>query len=131
MSQENVEIVRRHMEAYLAGDNETALAAYDQDVEFDASIRPEGHVYRGREGVAEAMRVWSGTWEDWRVELEEIVDAGDRVLVIVWESGRGKGSGLEINQRVYSLFTLRDGAIVHWKGFLDRAQALEAAGLSE
>ena len=88
MSQENVEIVRRHMEAYLSGDNKTALAAYDPQVEFDASLRPEGHVYRGREGVAEAMRVWSGTWEDWNVEVEEIIDAGDHVLLIARESGR-------------------------------------------
>jgi ketosteroid isomerase-like protein len=88
-------------------------------------------VYRGREGVAEAMRVWTGTWDDWRVELEEIVDAGDRVVLIARESGRGKGSGIEIDQRVYGVFTLRDGKIVRWKGFIDRDQALEAAGLRE
>jgi uncharacterized protein len=131
MSQENVEIVRRHFEAYLSGDNETALAAYDPQVEFDASLRPEGHVYRGREGVAEAMRVWTGTWEDWTIELEEIVDAGDRVVLIARESGRGKGSGIEIDQRVYGVFTLRDRKIVRWKGFIDRDQAFEAAGMRE
>ena len=131
MSQENVEIVRRHMEAYLSGDNETALAAYDPQVEFDASLRPEGHVYRGREGVAEAMRVWSGTWEDWNVEMEEIIDAGDHVLLIARESGRGKGSGIEIDQRIFAVFTLRGGRIVRWKGFIDRNEALGAAGLQE
>ena len=131
MSEENVEIVRRHMEAYLSGDNETALGAYDAAVEFDATVRPEGQVYRGREGVAEAMRVWTGTWEDWRVEVEEFIDAGDQVLMISRETGRGKGSGIEINQRVFGLFTLRDGKIVRWKGFLDRDEALEAAGLAE
>jgi ketosteroid isomerase-like protein len=129
MSEENVEIVRRHMQAYLSGDNEAALAAYHPEVEFDASLRPEGHVYRGREGVAEAMRVWSGTWEDWKVEVKEIIDAGDRVLLIAQESGRGKGSGVEIDQLVFAIFTLRNGKIVHWKGFVDRDQALEAAGL--
>ena len=119
------------MEAYLSGDNETALAAYDPQVEFDASLRPEGHVYRGREGVAEAMRVWSGTWEDWNVEMEEIIDAGDHVLLIARESGRGKGSGIEIDQRIFAVFTLRGGRIVRWKGFIDRNEALEAAGLQE
>src|SRR2546423_1022597 len=82
MSQENVEVVRRHMQAVLVGDYEAALADYDPEVEFDASVRPEGHVYRGREGVAEAMRVWSGTWEDWKVEVKETIDAGDRVLML-------------------------------------------------
>ena len=131
MSQENVEIVRRCVEAYLAGDNEDALAAYDAEVEFDVSLRPEGQIYRGRAGVAEAMRVWIGTWEDWRVDIEDIADAGDRVLVTLRESGRGKGSGIEIDQRVFGVFTLRDGKIIRWKAFLDRDQALEAAGLSE
>jgi ketosteroid isomerase-like protein len=131
MSEENVEIVRRHLDAYMSGDNEAALAAYDPEVEFDATLRPEGHVYRGREGVAEAMRVWSGTWDDWRVEVEETIDAGDRVMLIAREFGRGKGSGLTIDQRVYGVFTLREGKIVHWKGFIDRDQAFEAAGLPE
>jgi ketosteroid isomerase-like protein len=131
MSQENVEIVRRHMDAYLSGDNEAALAAYDPEVQFDASLRPEGRIYHGRNGVAEAMRVWSGTWEDWKVEVEEIIDAGDQVLLVSRESGRGKGSGIEIDQQVFVVFTLRDGKIVRWKGFVDRDRALEAAGLSE
>jgi ketosteroid isomerase-like protein len=131
MSQENVEIVRQHFEAFLSGDNETALAAYDPEVVFDASVRPEGHVYHGREGVAEAMRIWTGAWEDWKVDVKEIIDAGDRVLLIGRESGRGKGSGIEIDQWVFVVFTLRNGRIVHWKGFVDRDQGLEAAGLSE
>src|SRR3954452_3788612 len=131
MSQENVEIVRRHMQAVLSGDYAAALADYDPEVEFDASVRPEGHVYRGREGVAEAMRVWSGTWEDWNVEVKEIIDAGDRVLMLARESGRGRGSGIGIDQLTFAVFTLRHGTIVHWKGFVDRDQALEAVGLRE
>ena len=131
VSQENVEIVRSHFEAYLSGDNESALAAYDPEVEFDATLRPEGQVYRGLEGVAEAMRVWTGAWEDWKVDVEDVIDAGDRVLMIVSESGRGKGSGIEIDQKVFVVFTMRDGRIVRWKGFLDKNQALEAAGLRE
>jgi ketosteroid isomerase-like protein len=129
MSRENVEIVRRHLEAYLAGDNETALAAYDPAVEFDTSVRPDGRVHRGRQGVAEAMRVWTGAFENWRLDVKEYIDAGDKVLVVVRESGRGKGSGLEIDQDAFGVFTLRDGRIVHWKGFVDRNDALKAAGI--
>jgi uncharacterized protein len=131
MSQENVEIVRRHLEAYLSGDNETTLSYYDPEVEFDARARPGGQVYRGHEGVAEAMRVWVGAWEDWKFEVEEIIDAGDRVLVIGRESGRGRGSGVEIDQPNFIVFTLRDGRIVRWQGFVHRGPALEAAGFSE
>jgi ketosteroid isomerase-like protein len=131
MSQENVELVRRHLDAWLSGDNETALGYYDPEVEFDASVRPEGQVYRGHEGVAEAMRVWTGAWEDWSVEFEQMIDAGDKVLVIARESGRGKGSGVEVEQKAFAVFTVREGKIVHWKGFVNRSDALEAAGLSQ
>jgi len=108
MSQENVEIVRRHLEAYLSGDNETTLSYYDPEVEFDARARPGGQVYRGHEGVAEAMRVWVGAWEDWKFEVEEMID-----------------------QPNFIVFTLRDGRIVRWQGFVHRGPALEAAGFSE
>jgi ketosteroid isomerase-like protein len=77
------------------------------------------------------MRVWAGAWEDWSLEFEQMIDAGDKVLVIARESGRGKGSGVEVEQRAFAVFTLREGRIVHWKGFVNRRQALEAAGLRE
>jgi ketosteroid isomerase-like protein len=132
MSQENVEIVRQHMLAYASGDYEAALAAYHPDVVCDATGgRPEGRVYRGREGLAEALRVWSGTWDDWRWEIEELIDAGDRVLMVVHESGRGKGSGVDVVQQTFWVYTLRSGQIVHAKVLVDRSQALEAAGLQE
>jgi ketosteroid isomerase-like protein len=117
MSQENVEIVRSHAEAYLAGDYEGTLAAYHPEAEFDARIRPEGAVYHGHEGIVEAMRVWVGAWDDWKLEFEELLDAGDKVLAIARESGRGKGSGVEIDHQVFVVFTLRDGLITRWLGF--------------
>ena len=131
MSQENVEIVRQHMAAYESGNYDAALAVYHPDVVVDASVRPEGRVYRGREGVAEAVRVWAGTWEDWHWDIEELIDAGDRVLMDVREFGRGKGSGVEVAQQTFWVFTLRDGRIVHARILVDKSQALAAAGLSE
>ena len=130
MSQENVEIVRRAIAAYLGGDFTAALAAHHPEVEFDATVRPEGRVFRGREGVAEGMRVWTGAWIDYRLEIEDLIDAGDHVLVTTRESGRGKGSGMKIDQQSFGVFTLRDGQIIRWKVFLARGDALEAAGLS-
>jgi uncharacterized protein len=131
MSRENVEVVRRHMLAYASGDYEAALAAYHPDVVCDATVRPEGRVYRGRDGVAEAIRVWGGTWDDWKWEIEELIDAGDRVLMVVHESGRGKGSGVKVVQQTFWVYILRGDQIVHAKVLVDKSQALEAAGLSE
>jgi ketosteroid isomerase-like protein len=131
MSEENVEIVRRQLDAYVRGDSETALAAYDPEVEFDVSIRPEGRVYQGLEGLVEAIRTWSGTWEDYRVEIEEIIDAGDNVVVVDHQMGRGKGSGAPLDQQTFWVYTLREGKIVRLVWLPTREEALEAAGLSE
>ncbi len=129
MSQENVEIVRQVYAAYSLGDNEAALACFDPEVEFDVSIRPESGVYRGHAGVVEAMRTWTGTWENFRADVEQIIDAGERVLVEERQTGRGKGSGVPLDQRFFSVFTLRAGKIVRVVWFSSRVEALEAAGL--
>jgi ketosteroid isomerase-like protein len=131
MSEENVEIVRRHIDAYGSGNYEAALAAYHPEVVCDATVRPEGRIYRRREGVAEAIRVWAGTWDEWRWEIEELIDAQDKVLMVVREFARGKGSGVNVVQQTFWVYTLRGGQIVHAKVLVDRAKALEAAGLSE
>jgi ketosteroid isomerase-like protein len=131
MSEENVEIVRRHMGAYLAGDYETALATYDPEVIFDATARPEGGVYTGREGIAEAMRVWRGTWDAWDGRVEELIDAGDKVVMVLQESGSGKRSGVPVTQETFFVLTMREGRIVHSRVLTDRGEAMEAAGLSE
>lgn len=131
MSRENAELVGRHMEAYLTGDFEGALAAYSPDVVCDVSARPEGQVYSGRAGIVEAFRVWRGTWENWTGEIEEIIDAGDRVLMVLHESGRGKGSGVPVEQRTFFVYALRDGMIVRVTVLIDELQAREAAGLRD
>jgi ketosteroid isomerase-like protein len=129
MSEENVEIVRRMYEAYLAGDYEASLAAYEAEVEFDVSMRPEGRIYRGRDGVIEAVRTWTGTWEDYTAEIEEVIDAGDKVLLVDRQLGRGKSSGAPLDQQTFWVYTLSEGKIVRVKWVPTRAEALTAAGL--
>ena len=130
MSQENVEIVRRSMDAYRSRDYEGALAAYHPEVVCDAMV-VQGRVYRGHEGVAEQARDWVGTWDDWEWEIEELIDCGDRVLTVMRQSGTGKGSGVHVEQQTFFVYTLRDGQIVCAAILFDRAQALEAVGLRE
>jgi ketosteroid isomerase-like protein len=132
MSQENAEIVRRMYDAYASGDFETAMAYLDPEIEMDLTLRPDGKVFHGHVGVTEAVRTWLGAWEDWRLEVEEIIDLrGDRVLVLATESGRGKGSGIEIEHPHGMIATVRSGKIVRTVGYVERSEALEAAGLSE
>jgi ketosteroid isomerase-like protein len=68
-------------------------------------------------------------WEDYRFEVERFLDLGDRVLVLEVQTARGKRSGALTSQEVGTLLTLRDGLIVRWEYYWDRAEALEAAGV--
>jgi ketosteroid isomerase-like protein len=130
MSQENVEIVRRSFEAFQRGDYEAAMDAIDPRIEYDLTHFPDGKVYLGHEGIREAFRIWMGTWEDYRQELDELIDAGDdEVIALVRESGRGKGSGIELERPTAGLWTLRDGRAVRIRFYPGKAQALKAAGL--
>jgi ketosteroid isomerase-like protein len=132
MSQENVEIVRRCLEAFSRGDYEAAMEAIDPSIEYDLTHFPDGKVYLGHEGVREAFRIWLGTWEDYRHEVDELTDLGnDEVLGLVRESGRGKGSGIELERPTAAVWTLRDGKAIRIRFYPGKAEALEAAGFSE
>jgi ketosteroid isomerase-like protein len=132
MSQENVEIVRRSFEAFLRGDFDGAMQAFHPDIAYDLTrISPDGEVFEGHEGVRTGMRRWLGAWDDYRMEVDEYVDAGDSVLIFFRESGRGKGSGVWIEQSVAGVWTLHGGKVVRVAPFLDRSEALEAVGLRE
>jgi ketosteroid isomerase-like protein len=131
MSQENVEIVRRCCEAFDRGDYEAALEALAPDVEYDLTHFPDGGVYRGREGVREAFRIWMGTWEEYRQERDELVDAGDEVIVPTREYGRGKGSGVALERGTFGVWTMHDRRAVRIRFYPTMAEALQAVGLSE
>jgi hypothetical protein len=132
MSQENVEIVRHAYEAHLRGDYATALAKWHPNAEMDGRNLPDGGVYRGHDGVRQHIERWASMWENWTIEVDRFIDAGgDSVVVLTHERGRNKASGMELDARHAELYTVRDGHIVRWQGFSDRAEALEAVGLSE
>ena len=62
---------------------------------------------------------------------EEVIDAGDHVIHAIHFRGRGRGSGIVVEGRAFQVFTFRGGKAVHWEEFSERAEALEAVGLSE
>ena len=88
-------------------------------------------VYVGREAVVKASRHYWGTWDDYRIDAEELLDAGSSVVVVLRERGRGRGSGAPIDERHAQIWTFSRGRIVRWEIFPDAARALEALGLSE
>jgi ketosteroid isomerase-like protein len=131
MSEENVELVRRGIESV-----EAFWAMLDEYVVWD--MRPAQFgvldldpVIVGRDAVIEACRRWWGTWEEYRFDADEVIDAGASVVVVVHERMRGKGSGVPIDRHWTQIWTFYRGRIIRWEHFLDRAEALEAAGLPE
>ncbi len=131
MSRENVEVVRRMLDAFLRGDVETALASIDPQIEWDGTNLPDGQVGRGLDAIMDHITRWSDMWESWNVEVEQIIDAGpDHVVVFIRETGQS-AAGLDIDERHSELYKVRDGRIVSRKGFSDPNEALEAVGLRE
>ncbi|HEX5224983.1 MAG TPA: nuclear transport factor 2 family protein [Solirubrobacteraceae bacterium] len=135
MSQENVELARRGYEAMNAvlaeGGDVGAFVreAYDRDVVMEMGTL-EGTL-RGRDGVERFIRGQASIIEGLRAEPEEIIDAGDRIVVQLRLSGRAKNSGLPFEVRILHTLTLRDGRVLHLRLFNSRDKALEAVGLRE
>ena len=131
MSQENVEVVRRTLDAFLSGDVETALSFYDSDVEWDGTNLPDGQIGRGHEAIMQHLRRWAAQWDEWTVEVERIVDGrSDCVVAFLRERGRS-ASGLNMDEVHAEVYEVRGGKIVRRQGFSDPNDGLEAVGLRE
>ena len=106
------------------------MALCHPDVEWTAP--EDGSTFRGREGVRRRLEQWLESFDQYRYEVERILDCGgDEVLVIATEVGRGAMSGAEVRSTNCELITVRDGMIVRIREFGDEPAALEAAGLSK
>ena len=134
MSQEQVEVVREHIEAVRSRDFPHALSFFDPHVVVDMARigGPEEDAAFGPEGVVDYMRRYAGTFEDYRYEVGRLTDLGsEAVLATVTETGRGKGSGVPVARSFVTLYTVIDGKIARCTLFGTEQEALEAAGLRE
>lgn len=129
-----VRSVRQGYAAVNRRDFDLARTAYDPDCEYhpeQAAFPDADPVYYGRDGLF--RQFWGlqlESFDDVRLDPKEVLDLGDHRLVTTQMSGHGTGSGVPVNQKLFQLFTVRRGMIVRQNDFSDRAQALEAAGLS-
>lgn len=132
MSRENVEIVRRIYEAVDRGDLETANSYIHPEIEFHTYVHaPEAGVYRGKEAVRKYNEELFGQFESLRIEVEELVDAGDRVIVVTTQHAVPKGGQQEIEVHMAEVWTVRDLLLAERHSYSSRVEALEAAGLAE
>ena len=114
------------------GDLEGILQYIDPEGEVIESPKmPDAQTFHGHDGFIAAIGHWSGEFDDFQVELERLIDAGDTVITFVRQVGRGKQSGVPVETRVGNLYTFRNGRVLRWEMFTPPEEALEAAGLSE
>src|SRR4051794_9774664 len=134
MSQENLRKMRASWDAWLRGDMEGVLAHYAPDAVWDMSHfgdwpEPE---YIGHRGIRQFLTEWLDVWDAYEVGVEDFVSVPDgRVITLAWQRGRGRHSGLPMDMKWAMLATFRNGKIVRIENYDDRADALEAVGLSE
>jgi ketosteroid isomerase-like protein len=129
MSQQNVEIVRRALEAYRDGDFEGALALGHPNI-VSTRVDPDGAVYHGHDGLRRLMADWVEGFEEWSYRAQEYIDAGDIVVVHIRQWGRGVGSGAPVEADNWLVYALEDGLITRVHIYSDRAQAYAAAGVT-
>jgi uncharacterized protein len=125
-------VARRFIDAFAAGDDETQAALMHPDVELvEWPEAPDSHHVRG---VAEAIAIrnsWFEAWDSLRLEVEDFLESGDRVVVCGSARAKGKGSTVEVDFDSYTVFTLRDGKIARMEFFIEREAAMAAAGVTE
>jgi ketosteroid isomerase-like protein len=131
MSQANVELVRS---AYDSFERTGQFAAHVATTDFVWDMSkfsgwPEQQLYEGAEGAEQFLREWVAAWEDWRLELEALHDAGDRVVAIVRQHGRSRTTGMPVDMHFAQVWSLKDGAMARMEMYADTEEALRAVGL--
>jgi ketosteroid isomerase-like protein len=132
MSQENVEIVRRTMEAFIRNDDDFS-ERFDADVEWTtAADEPDPQTYRGIEGIRSLVRVlFDELWErDFEVLSIEFIDADPHVVVPVRARVKARQSGVELEAEEAYVYELRAHKVVRVREYRTKREALEAVGLS-
>jgi ketosteroid isomerase-like protein len=122
------------MHKFVDAFNRRDLDSVAEDLDPAVELRewpeaPGARTYHGPEGVRQALDSWFESWEWMRVEVEDIVQTGDKVVVMVNQRAKGRGSAIELELRAGSVYTIRDGKVILLELFTSQAAALEAAGL--
>jgi ketosteroid isomerase-like protein len=138
MSKETVEVVRRALgplseDAADADVRTASVQGLAAEVEFEEDPRfPEARTYRGRDDVLRYFTDFVSQFESFKITVDDLVACtADDVLACLHIHGRGKGSSAEFDVSAGWVYTVREGEVVRIKAYLDRAEALEAMGLSE
>jgi ketosteroid isomerase-like protein len=133
MSEGNIEIVRQVYECVNQRRWDGMAELLDPNVAQYGTVGglDEGIVVRGLSEIRRMYESEADAWDRQRIEPERLIDAGDRVVVFQREYQRGRGSGLELVVETAAVIDLRNGRVVRIQGYMDRAAAVKAVGLTQ
>jgi ketosteroid isomerase-like protein len=144
MSRENVELVKAlypppgtdiaalfRDERTFAGMREAFSPLLTDDFESVMVFLGQTRTYAGLEGLRQNWLDWLEPWARYRTTIEELIDVGDRVVLLLRDHGRRKDMDAEVEIIGASICTIREGKLARWEDYAHRAEALEAAGLAE
>jgi ketosteroid isomerase-like protein len=123
---ERIRVVRAFADAITDRDVEAALEVCHPEIEFSSLLAQlEARPYRGLAGIRRYFKDIAATWEEWRVEVEELVAAPDgRVVIVMSTHMRGRGSGLPFAERLANLWEFKDEKLWRATLYRDPAEAL-------
>jgi ketosteroid isomerase-like protein len=132
MWEENVEAVREALDHWERGDWAAAAELFDPEVEvvYSATAFPDGGTYRGGRVALEAWSRWLEVWDQFSMELEDVIQADEQIVSLNRLRGRGRESGVTVDAEVGIVFDC-DRGLIRRMVFCDRRAALEAAGRSD
>ena len=129
MSGADVETLRRGYAALNNGDLSVVLELLDPDIEWhEPTPSPDAGAHRGRDSFERFLRGWLESFDDFRVEPEEVVERGHDLVAVVHQTGTGRASGLQVETRLAHVWTVAGGRAVRWEANPDIEAALGDGG---
>jgi ketosteroid isomerase-like protein len=131
MSQENVELHYRAIDAINRRDFDAALALTDPDVEAGSRLFSVEGGYHGHEGIRRWWENLLDAFPDFTVKVGEVLELGDVTVAALRVRGHGASSDAPFDTATWQTMGWRRGKCISWRMFDSEAEALEAVGLSE
>jgi ketosteroid isomerase-like protein len=130
MARREIELLRDLYASWGRGDFRGGRELLDPDIEFNLGTPDyEATPAHGPDQIEQQMREFLANWAAYRIEAEEFLDAGDRVLVRARQRGLGKHSGVEVDMPLFGVWTFREAKVVRISFYSSEREAREAAGL--
>jgi ketosteroid isomerase-like protein len=130
MSQANVDVIGASIDHFTTT-GEPLFETMHAEIEIVDHDLPDATPQRGHDGYIRWLQEWADAWEEFSVEPEEFIDAGDdKVLLVLRMRAKGRGSGVELDRQDAIVYTMRDGLIVRQDYYNNKPEALESVGLT-